>query len=71
MTIMADSFAHIAGEKWDEAADVVINEIQAETGISDRLPKLLNGRCGSKRRVLAKLREKERLNRGLLRLPSI
>lgn len=55
--MMAERFAHIPGEKWDEAADAVINEFRVETGITDWLPTFLNGRREFERRVLAKLRE--------------
>jgi hypothetical protein len=57
MTMMADRFTLIPGEQWDEAADAVINEIRAETGIADWLPGYLNGRREFERRVLAKLKE--------------
>lgn len=33
--MMADRFALMPREKWDQAADAVINEIRVETGIAD------------------------------------
>ena len=55
--MMAERFAHIPDEKWDEAADAVINEIRAETGIASWLFMLLNGSQEFERRVLAKLKK--------------
>jgi len=50
--MMADRFRHIPPDKWDEAADRVIKEIRAETGVVDWLPTFLNGRREFERRVL-------------------
>ena len=38
---MPGKYDHIPDEKWDEAADAVINEIRVETGTADWLPTLL------------------------------
>ena len=38
---------------WDRAAEIVLREIRAETGIVNWLPKLLNGRAEFEKRVVA------------------
>jgi len=38
---------------WDRAAEIVLREIRAETGIPNWLPKLLNGRDEFEKRVEA------------------
>ena len=38
---------------WDRAAEIVLREIRAETGIPSWLPKLLNGRDEFEKRVVA------------------
>ena len=38
---------------WDRAAEIVLRDIRAETGISNWLPKLLNGRDEFEKRVEA------------------
>ena len=43
----------IADHVWDRAAEIVVREIRAETGIPNWLPKLPNGRDGFEKRVVA------------------
>ena len=43
----------IPDDVWDTAADIVLREIRAETGIPSELPKLLNGRDEFEKRVVA------------------
>ena len=43
----------IPDDVWDRAAEIVLREIRAETGISNWLPKLLNGRDEFEKRVEA------------------
>ena len=38
---------------WDRAAEIVLREIRAETGIPNWLPKLLNGRDNFEKRLEA------------------
>jgi hypothetical protein len=57
MAMMPERFARTP-EKWDEAADAIINEIRTETGIADWVPTFLNGRHEFERRIIAKLTEK-------------
>jgi hypothetical protein len=42
----------IADDVWNEAAQTVLKETHAETGIPDWLPKYLNGRDDFERRVV-------------------
>jgi len=43
----------IPDDVWDRAAEIVLREIRAETGIPNWLPKLLNGRDEFEKRVEA------------------
>ena len=43
----------IPDDVWDKAAEIVLREIRAETGIPNWLPKLLNGRDEFEKRVVA------------------
>jgi hypothetical protein len=43
----------IPDDVWDRAAEIVLREIRAETGIPSWLPKLLNGRDEFEKRVEA------------------
>jgi hypothetical protein len=43
----------IPDDVWDRAAEIVLREIRAETGIPSWLPKLLNGRDEFEKRVVA------------------
>jgi hypothetical protein len=43
----------IPDDVWNDAAQTVLKEIRAETGIPNWLPKLLNGRDEFEKRVVA------------------
>jgi hypothetical protein len=52
---MASEMVHprhpIPDHVWDKAAEIVLREIRAETGIPNWLPKLLNGRDRFEKRI--------------------